>query len=201
MSLYIPKRFELNETQKAFEIMRAFPFATVITASPELRISQLPLVTELRGDQFVLVGHLARANPHWKVLSGGEVTILFHGPNAYITPTWYAEHDVPTWNYLTVQASGAARLIEDEAGITAALKKLTEAMEPADGWQFGIPDDLSGALNKAIVAFEIPVTSWNLKAKLGQNRSRADLAGVIDGLAGRSDDGSRQIRDWMRSLL
>ncbi len=177
------------------ELVHARPLATVITGS---HISHLPLVLDKRGADWVLVGHLSRANPHWKALPVGVTTAVFHGPEAYITPLWYKEHDVPTWNYVVAHLSGTARLLESEPEIVAALRILSDRMEGKDGWQFSIPADLQGGrLAKAIVGFEIPVSVRTGNVKLGQNRNAADLAGVLEGLQSRRDEQSQQVREWM----
>jgi transcriptional regulator len=200
MSIYLPKRYDVNDKAAAMRVVREFPFATVITATGDSsRISQLPLLAVEREDSFSLIGHLARANPHWRFLQHKSV-VLFHGPNAYITPTWYEKCDVPTWNYVTVHCEGRAKLIEDEAGVVECVRVLSAAMEPADGWEFSVPEDLKGNLSKAIVGFEMSLESWQLKCKLSQNKSAADFANVMAGLAGRKDQASHQVKAWMESI-
>lgn len=201
MSLYLPKRYESNDPVAAMQVMREFPFATVITAHPEgCQVSQLPLLAEMRGEKIILVGHLARANPHWKLLAMHKTIVQFQGPNAYITPTWYEHCDVPTWNYVTVHGEGRAKLLESEAEVTECVRALSAAIEPADGWKFEVPEDLQGKLAKAIVGFELGFDSWQLKCKLSQNKTPQDFENVIAGLKKRSDDGSKQVSQWMQAL-
>ena len=103
--MYLPKRFKNGDLQKSISIIEKYPLETVISvteAGPF--VSHLPLVAENQESQLTLYGHLARANPHWKLLDRRDVYVVFNGPNAYITPTWYAENDVPTWNYAVVHA-------------------------------------------------------------------------------------------------
>lgn len=192
--MYLPARFQATDADIE-EIVRAHPFATLITGG---EVSHVPLVLEKRGEAWTLVGHLARANAHWKKLDGGETLAIFHGPNAYVTPLWYAEHDVPTWNYVVAHLSGRARLLESEEGTVRALRALSARVDPA--WSFAIPDDLAepGALLKAIVGFEIDVTARHGKLKLSQNRSSSDAEGVMRGLGARQDEQSRGVLGWMR---
>lgn len=197
MSLYIPHSFVVEKRELAEKLVQEHPFATLVTATPDgLHVSHLPLFLE----SGLLMGHLARGNPHSKVLAKHPSTVIFHGPHAYVTPTWYAECDVPTWNYVTLHVSGQARLVEKEDLLIDCLRKLTERMEAKGGWDFQIPADLSGNLTKAIVGFEIPMGKWEMKAKLSQNRSPEDREGVLRGLATRTDEGSRGVREWMRRL-
>ena len=119
MTIYNPARFSVNNLEKTFHLMDSYPFATVISISGGVpMISHLPLVTKFDEGKFMLIGHLARANPHAKVLAEDiKVTVIFHGPHAFITPQWYAHDDVPTWNYATVHVTGKVAMIEDHDGI------------------------------------------------------------------------------------
>lgn len=135
---------------------------------------------------------------------GQDVLMIFTGPHAYITPSWYAEHDVPTWNYAVAHVKGKARMIFEEPGLSEILREMTLVFE-GDGpaaWEFGLPEDLKapGNLSSAIVGFEITVTSFEGKFKLSQNRSAVDRRSVIHGLKSRSDQNSRDVADLMEIL-
>src|SRR5687768_7755686 len=105
--MYNPEYFRCNDRKEALELIAQYPFATMITVTTaEVPgsavtpvVSHLPLVCQEIGDHLHLLGHMAKANQHWKALEGAQATIIFHGPQAYITSKWYAENDVPTWNY------------------------------------------------------------------------------------------------------
>ncbi len=184
--------------------MSQYPFATLITVAENTPlVSQVPLTPIWMGEKIVLVGHLARANSHWKSFALSKATVIFQGPHTYITPKWYVENDVPTWNYSTVHVTGQIELIESADGIVDCLNLLTAHVEQnwPSGWEFFIPDDLSGnALAKSIIGFRIIVDEINYKKKLSQNRSPADRAGVLEGLESRLDDNSRLILEEMRKL-
>ncbi len=230
--MYLPARFKNENSEQTFELIRNYPLATVISVNDSSPlISHLPLVIERESfaakgptsadsSTFTLIGHLARANPHSRLLDSQTVTAIFHGPQAYITPRWYAENDVPTWNYAVVHAVGTVTLIEDDAGIVDALKALTahvertrqststEATEPhSEAWDFWLPPDLQAApdsnarspLASAIVAFRIDVTQVQTKFKLSQNRSVLDRQGVIKGLEHRGDAQSLALAHLMKS--
>ena len=181
--------------------MRAYPLATMISVGEDGNpfVSHLPLIVEHEGDGIICVGHLSRANPHWKLLDGRHATAIFHGPNAYITPSWYVQNSVPTWNYAVVHVRGVVTLIQDRAGIVRCLEALTAAVEKGpEAWQFWIHEDLRGTLESAIVGFRLTVDTLQSKFKLSQNRSEADLACVIRGLAGRDDAASQSLRAFMQ---
>lgn len=202
--MYNPQRFKSEDDQEVFELMDRHPFATVITVvDGKPFVSHLPITPKKIGDKIELIGHLARANPHWRSFVNSQATVLFHGPQTYITPKWYAEDDVPTWNYSTVHVTGPVDLIESTEGIVECLKELTTHIERhwPSGWEFFIPGDLTGdVLSKSIVGFKIKADEINFKKKLSQNRSPADRAGVLKGLETRSDDSSRSVLTEMRKL-
>jgi len=201
--MYNPAIFASSSDAQIEEIIAAHPFATLITAQgTESVVSHLPLVLEKRSSGWVLIGHVARANPHWKILEGYETLAIFHGPQAYITPLFYQQCDVPTWNYVVAHLKGVPRLLTTEADTIRALEVLSLKMEGKDGWEFSIPEDLArpGVLMKSIIAFEIPVTTMSAKLKLSQNRSPADFAGVLRGLSQRQDEQSKEVFHWMQRL-
>lgn len=143
----------------------------------------------------VLRAHIARANPAWKALAaGGECLVVFQGPEAYISPTWYASKAtshkvVPTWNYAMVQVRGRARVVEDPAWLGQQLRALTALQEGAlpEPWEVDdAPLDFIEGLLKAIIGIEIPIASIEGKWKVSQNRGKADAEGVVAGLNSRA---------------
>ena len=203
--IYLPARFQSKDSEECLELVAEFPLATMITvpgSGGEPYVSHVPLILKGEGESLKLVGHLARANAHWKMMDGERVTVIFHGPQAYITPNWYVENDVPTWNYAVVHFQGTSRLIEDFEGISRCLQELTAHVEKGPkAWKFWLPPDLATpeVLPKAIVGFEIDVTSMRGKFKLSQNRIPEDRAGAIRGLENeRSDENSRKIAELMK---
>lgn len=190
MPLYNPVHFRGENWR---EVIAKFPLATLIVGE---HISHLPMLLEEREGAAFLIGHLARANPQSKILGGAECTLIFHGPQAYISPLWYGECDVPTWNYVAVHIRGRAKVLE-EAGTEAALRRLSDHMEGKDGWEFRIPDDLTHSLHRAILGFEISVEKVEAKFKLSQNRTESDRKGVREGLRKKGDARSHEVAEWM----
>jgi transcriptional regulator len=146
-----------------------------------------------------LQGHVARSNPLWKeALAGGEALAIFHGPNRYISPSWYATKKetgkvVPTWNYVAVHAYGTLRPIEDRAWLRALVERLTvqnESVNP-DPWKVSdAPEDYVEKMLEAIVGVEIAITRLEGKWKVSQNQPAANRASVVKVLreSGGEDD-------------
>jgi len=157
-----------------------------------------------------VLSHLALANDQWRSLQpGAEALAIVHGPQAYVSPSWYestAEHGrtVPTWNYTTVHLTGTLTIYRDPEWLREMVTRLTHRFE--DGrprpWEVtdAPPDYIDGML-RGIVGVELAVTSVEAKQKLNQNRSEADQAGTIAGLRGEPGSGPAQIADLMTANL
>ncbi len=196
--MYIPPAFREERIEVLHKLIRQHPLGLLTTAGASgLLATPVPfLVHADEGKSGTLRAHVARANPHWRDLQGvAECLVVFLGPQGYVTPSWYpskreTQKVVPTWNYVTVQAWGKPRLVEDAAWLRRQLDDLTHAQERArlQPWAVGdAPDDYIAAQMKAIVGIEIPIDRIEGKWKLSQNRPETDRAGVIAGL-GSPDD-------------
>ena len=193
--LYAPPYFKEERPDVLRAAIQNIALATLVTQGPDgILANHLPLL--LDGD--VLSGHFARANPVWKSLSkGGDVLAIFLGPHFYTSPNWYPSKletgkGVPTWNYITVHVRGRIALHEDEAWLTEHLAKLSNAHEAhlPNPWKpEDAPADYLASLKRAIVGFEIAITSIEGKWTLSQTRLPADIEGIRQALTaeGRSD--------------
>jgi len=204
--MYNPASFQSTDKAEVFHLMYNYPFATLISSNENGLpcISHLPLTPIKDNDDIYLVGHLAAANPHSKILNTSPVIVIFNGPHTYITPKWYEENDVPTWNYVAVHVVGLVELYKDTSSIIECLKiltKHTEVIYPS-GWDFFIPGDLQGSiLEKSIVGFKIKIQSIDFKKKLSQNRSETDRLSILNGLKSRTDEMSRLISLEMQNTI
>jgi transcriptional regulator len=191
--MYVPIHFREERREVMLEAMRAHPLATIVSHGMDGMIgSHLPLIAQIEGTDLVLEGHFARANPHCAVIESGAPTlVIFQGPAAYVSPSWYPskkEHGkaVPTWNYISVHASGAVEVMRDAAWLHAHVSALSDHFEQgrAEPWATSdAPPAYMDQMLRAIVGFRIRVTSLHGKWKLSQNRSDADRNGVLEGLA------------------
>jgi transcriptional regulator len=190
--MYLPAHFEENRVEVLHALMGEHPFATLLTlGAGELEANHLPLHLDPEAGPFgVLQGHVARANPVWKQAADSEVLVVFHGPQAYITPSWYEtkrEHGkaVPTWNYVVVHGRGRLRTMNDPDWLLANLESLVAHHEAgfAEPWQIGdAPPDYIDKMLAAIVGIEIELTELKGKWKISQNQPPANRTGVVAGL-------------------
>ena len=180
-------------------LMRESRLASLVTAGPDgLWATPLPLLLEEGGPFGTLLGHVAKANGHWRIASGHESLVIFTGPEAYVSPSWYATKRetgkvVPTWNYVAVHAYGTAEFFHDDAGKLQAVEKLTVRHEAARAAPWAVNDApvsfVAGQL-KGIVGVRLRITRLEGKRKMSQNRTEPDRAGVVAGL---QDDGNDEV--------
>jgi transcriptional regulator len=186
--LYVPRAFAVDDVHALRAFIRAHPFATLVSPDAgDPAITHLPLLLEPGDPYGTLTGHVARANPHWERLDGAEALAIFHGPHAYVSPSWYATHpSVPTWNFAVVHARGRARLIEGEAELDALMHGMVDHFESGrqERWRMALPEDYRAQMMRGIVGFSIEVTALTGKFKLSQNRPAADRTRVAQRLAG-----------------
>ncbi|MGB7193698.1 MAG: FMN-binding negative transcriptional regulator [Collimonas pratensis] len=199
--MYIPKHFDEPRIEVLHELIRARPLSTLVTLSSEgLNANHVPMLLSAEDGPFgTLHGHVARANPVWQDFRKEvEVLAIFHGPEAYITPSWYATKTetgkvVPTWNYAVAHAYGTLRIIDDASWLPAHLAALTAHNEAAfeAPWQLSdAPQEYTEKLMGAIVGIEIVITRLSGKWKVSQNQPAQNQATVITGLRRQGDDES-----------
>jgi transcriptional regulator len=199
--MYTPAHFEADESH-AVQAMREHSFALLVSVDAEGGpvITHCPLVVSDDGKR--LVGHVARANPHVKLLErNARVLVVFNGPHAYVSPSWYSSKAaVPTWNYIAVHAHGSLQLQDDADRKEAALKQLIALHDPAYAAQWDeLGADYRSKMLGAIVAFEIAVTRIEGKFKISQNRPAEDRRRVQEEHAASHDD-ARALAQWMQQL-
>jgi len=202
--VYIPTPFLVEDRKVIVAFMRQFDFAAVVSHSDTGFVaSHVPVLIREVGSELHIVGHVARGNSHWRLMqSQAESMVIFQGPHAYVSPTWYAVSPaVPTWNYAVVHAYGAARVREDATFIAGVVEDLTRRYEDQreHPWSTqAVPGESYEKLLNAIVGFEISVSRCEAKFKLGQNRSVEDRAGTIAGLERESSPKALELAHFMR---
>jgi transcriptional regulator len=206
--MYLPEAFRVVDREIVHRFIATYGFAVVVSQGREGPFAtHVPLVIERDGDRDVLLGHVARANPHWRSFDGkNEALAIFQGPHAYVSPSWYATSPaVPTWNYAVVHVYGRPRVVEDGARVRVILERLVaqyEAAMQSEPWSTAaLPPDYAERMMTAIVGFEMEVDRFEAKLKLGQNRSREDIQGVVEGLTDRGGPSDRALAELMRAAL
>lgn len=193
--MYTPTSFAEDRLAVNHELIRAHPLGMLIVSSAAAPSADLLPFTLYPGEGEaglgVLRAHVARANPVWQALAAGAPCLLvFQGPEAYVSPGWYAskavtQKAVPTWNYAMVQVRGTVRIVEDATWLRRQLADLSAMQEGAMPQPWRLDDAPPGYIDgllQAIVGIELPIASIAGKWKVSQNRSPADAAGVVAGL-------------------
>lgn len=206
--MYIPKFNEETRLEVLHGLIRAQPFATLITMGASgLVATHLPMVLSARESESgedILRGHVSRANPQWREMNPSvEALAIFAGPDHYITPSWYPEKAedgkvVPTWNYAVVHAYGTVRVVEDQAWLLAHLKSLTMQHEAAFAHPWAVtdaPKDYIASQIRGIVGIEIPVRRMEGKWKASQNKSESTKQEIERGLEELGTPASLAMRD------
>lgn len=198
--MYLPPLFREDRLDVLQECIRAHPLGLLISAGPgSLQANPIPfLIDDTAGEHGTLLAHLARANGQWRELAEvDECLVVFQGPQAYVTPSWYRTKQetgkvVPTWNYVMVQARGRPRVIEDAAWLRQQIDALTRSREAtlSTPWQVSdAPESFIAGQIKGIVGLEIPISRIEGKWKVSQNRPAADRAGVVAGFREQGQPG------------
>ncbi len=206
--MYLPAHFSETRPDVLHALMREQSFATLVShGEGRLTADHLPL--RLAADGVRLLGHVARANPLWREAAGKEVLAIFHGPQAYVSPSWYpSKHAngkaVPTWNYLAVHAHGVLTIIDDPQRLRSLLDDLVDHHEKefALPWRVSdAPADYIGKMLGAIVGIEITIAALEGKWKTSQNQPDANRAGVVAGLRQRATDDASAIAALVAATL
>lgn len=193
--MYVPEHFKVSEQEEIFSFLDANAFGQLISLQDNrLTSSHLPFL--LAADRERLYCHLARANPQWQQLEGQQVLLTFQGPHDYISPSWYQNPGVPTWNYQALHVYGQCRVFDAAEELATLVGKLTHRYESVleKPWD----PQYREAMLKAIVGVEIRIEEIQCKYKLSQNRSADDQQGAIDKL---DELGSESLVRAMRKAL
>ena len=198
--MYCPEHFEQRSIQEMHALIRTYPLATLIMQTSQgIRVNHIPMRLSAEAEPHgVLSGHMPKSNSVWQEHDTDSPAIaVFHGPQAYITPSWYVSTKrhgkvVPTWNYTTVHAHGRVNVIQDRSWLMSHLEQLTDQMESSFEQPWSVsdaPKDYTDKLVEHLVGIEILIDRLEGKWKVSQNRPTEDRAGVSKGL---KDDGGAE---------
>jgi transcriptional regulator len=209
--MYLPPHFKAKDLAHAAHIVRANPFASLISNDDAGLpfVSHIPLHlvenASLEGDKtdpnWTILGHVAKPNPHWRYLAARPMAVLtFMGPQAYMSPSVYPDLvRVPTWSYLAVHCVVRATLIEEPEAKDRLLKQLIGEHEPAYAVQWmGLGEEYQHKMLAGIVGFSLAVERMECKIKVNQHRPEAHAA--MHAVYAQGNDNERALADWMVKL-
>ncbi len=198
--MYIPPHYRNERPEEVLEFLRQNAFGILVSPGPEIPLAtHLPLELKEAGGKSFLMGHFARANPHWKHLpDGSEVLCIFNGPHAYVSSSWYREEEVPTWNYIAVHVRGHYRTQSREE-LWQSLRHLVDKYEEASEHPVSLDAMSPGTLRqvRGIVGFEIEISSLEAAYKLSQGREE-DHPRITEELLGRGGNAAAVARAMKR---
>lgn len=199
--MYIPKYFKVNNTEDIWNFVQENSFGTVVTTEQGKPIAtHLPLGFSKKGEHYYITGHFAYGNSQWRTFESCEdVLVMFQGPHAYISSSWYSRENVPTWNYQAVHMYGKASILEKDElvqELTIMLEKYEKHRENPVLWDKLSPKLLESEL-KGIVGFKIKVEDIQAAYKLSQNRNETDYMNIIDQLQNEENVNAKHMADLM----
>lgn len=202
--MYIPKRFKVDDEKEIWSFLKQHTFATLVTTDKGRPVAtHIPVIVKSNEEEFVVSGHLAYGNRQWRTLNEDqEALIIFQGPHAYVSSSWYEEQQVPTWNYQSVHIYGNVSLqTQDE--LVDDLKTLLQTYEQHRKhpvlWETLSPELLEREL-KGIVGFKLTVTDIQAAYKMSQNRNDKDYANIITQLHKEPTADAHQVAQEMKKL-
>jgi len=203
--MYIPAYFRETDLARLDWLARHDAFGTLVSVADGAPVAtHLPVLYSRDGARVTLTGHWARANPQWRTIAAQRVLFILHGPHAYISPRWYtdAAANVPTWNYAAAHLYGRVRLFEEPAAVEKIVAALAAYYEAAADtpWRMS-PSAANEQRLRGIVGFELRVDDIQLKYKLNQNHSAANIEATVSALAASGTDDARAVAALMQEAL
>ncbi|MCR6598753.1 FMN-binding negative transcriptional regulator [Bacillus halotolerans] len=203
--MYIPKYYKVTNADDIWDFVQNNSFGTIVTTAQGKPIAtHLPLQFMKEGDTYYITGHIAYGNPQWRTFETCEdVLVMFQGPHAYISSSWYEKENVPTWNYQAIHVYGTASILNEEElkhDLTMLLQKYEKHRKNPVLWDKLSPQLLESQL-KGIVGFKMKVGEIQASYKLSQNRNEKDYMNIIDQLRHEGNPNSKQMAELMEKRL
>ena len=204
--MYVPPHFAETDPAALHDFVEAHAFGLLVSQHGGGPFAtHLPfLLDRAAGPHGTLIGHVARANPHWHDLADAPVLAVFTGPHAYVSPTWYEDEPaVPTWNYVAVHAAGRAELVDDRDDLRAIVARSVAVFEAGmpTPWRFDPDTTYADRLLAQIVGFRIVVEKLEGKWKLNQNHPAERRVKVVRALEAAGGENRQAVAAAMRRTL
>ena len=198
--MYPPEYYLEHDREKIFRVIETCRFATVISRTEDdIIVTHLPLILDRqRGEFGFLVGHMDRNNPHTRYLDSAKVFVIFHGPNAYISPNVYESSQLPTWNSISVHVKGITRILESTEAVGDSMIKMVSFLEKGED-PFVLDKDnhkMQRSLGY-VVGFEIEILEMIGRFKLSQNKNATDKQLAKEHLISDSQKGHEELIDFV----
>jgi len=205
VSIYSNQPFSSQDLCELDRLAELHDFASLVTVEEgQPFISHIPVLYSRSDDVIVVAGHLARANRQAK--DGSQALVVLHGPNAYVSPSWYPDKversRVPTWNYAVAHLTGTLECRDDDQWLAEHVGTLSERHERRAGgsWAFDSEAESERSMRRGIIGFRLRVRKFELKLKLSQNHPNANRQSVLAYLA-KGNEAAQQVADLMRRSL
>jgi len=194
--VHIDTSFVIGDVATARSIVRAHPFATIVTA--DLRATHMPCLVDDEAEGLAVWGHVARADPVCEALHG-PVLLIFHGPHGYVSASWYERDTIPTWNHVTLHVRGTPQLLEPAM---AVLRRTVDHLEAAveHPWSLDRMGETASAMARRVVAFRLRAESWHAEAKLSQDKPEDERGRVLAGFDSPGPYANAPLAAAMRQL-
>jgi len=202
--MYVPNKFKVKDPETVISFMKKYSFATVVSQiDAQLEAAHIPLELEIKNDELYLSGHVAIGNNFTKAITAKQkILCIFSEPHAYVSSSWYDHINVPTWNYISVHASGQLIQLKDEA-LLNSIKKMVDHYEDGRPNRYRISDmsdEMLSANLKGLMGFELKVSEITAQFKLSQNRHDKDFKNIIAHLKESDDHLERSIALEMEKI-
>lgn len=204
--MYIPDLYAETDKERIYDFIRNNGFGILFShQGPGPTATHLPFVlVEEQGGHDMIIGHMARANDQWKYADGQEVLIVFHGPHAYVSPTWYREEDVvPTWNYAVVHLYGTFEAVQDRTETVDIVSRIVdyyESFEPR-AWTTDFDSPYNRKMIRGVTAFKVKISRVEGKWKMGQNRPTYLRRRALEELESRAGENERAVAQLMQASI
>lgn len=204
--MYVPPHFAESDLNKLHDFIERHSFGLLVSPVEGVPFAtHLPFLLDRKaGPHGTLVGHMARANPHWRELERQKALVVFSGPHAYISPSWYeAENVVPTWNYTAVHAYGNVQLLHDKDTLLKIVRDSITVYEAAmpKPWSLGAEEVFVDRLLTQIVGFRIEIEKLEGKFKLNQNQPGERREKVVWALRKQDGDDAQAMAQMIQATL
>lgn len=198
--MYVPSHFSFADSADLLTLIRQYNFGLLTTPQHEaIDATHLPVLVSEFQEKPCLLGHFAKANAHWRSAENRQSLFVFQGPHCYISPNWYVNPNVPTWNYVAVHVYGTVELLNDAEATHQIVLDLSDQheMNLADPW---VPDYDESMLN-AIISFRFHIDKIDAKQKLSQNKSPQDRVSAIAELKRQGSENEVAVAELMEASL